>query len=145
MIVKDGITLIVFKFTTGTKGYIYKQTDTFTKNFDFTGGAALDIKVLDFRADYSGTGSLHIFYHLSDNKLKYLKIGIEKLDTTFTEIDVQVVGALQLSSLILTANTKYDNFMIFTYTRRDSEFHIWGIKITGTTATFVNRIKLSSN
>lgn len=144
MIVKDGITLVVFKFSTGTKGYIYKQTDTFTKNFDFPGGAALDIKVLDFKAEAAGTGTLHIFYHLGDNKLKYLKVGIEKLDTTFTEIDVQDVGALQLTTLVLTSNTKYDSFMIFTYAKKDSEFNIWGVKITGNSAAFVNRIKISS-
>lgn len=143
MIVKDEVALVVYKFSTGTKGYIYKRTDTFTKNFDFPGGATLDIKVLDFRVEYVGSGSIHIFYHLGDGNLKYLKVGIEKLDSTFVELQVSSVGVLLLTTLIVTTNAKYDIFMLYTYSRTNGAFILWGVKIA-TTATVIKTVSITS-
>jgi hypothetical protein len=125
MIVKDEVTLVVYKFSTGTKGYIYKQTDTFTKNFDFPGGATLDIRVLDFRVEYVGSGSIHIFYHQGDGNLK------------------SSVGVLQLTTLIVTTNAKYDIFMLYTYSRTNGAFILWGVKIA-TTATVIKTVSITS-
>ena len=149
LIVKDGVTLVVYKFSTGTKGYIYKQTNTFAKNFDFPGGNGITISNLDFRADAIGTGAVHIFYYTADNNLNYLKVGIEKLDTTFTSVlPVKSFSAQTLVSFRMTTNDKYTAFTIMVYVRNTAKYHFWGVKIntdvSPVTATFADRINIDS-